>query len=333
MLNRSQKKASLSREASLARQWVRDNPLGFAARLKIETKQGKTIRLDKPTPSQVQLMALLMEMKRYPGDPDGTVEEVVALKPRQVHYSTTNDADTFSYTFGCEDPVRSLYVTDCQNTTDSLFLRKELFYLSLPDSLQAVNPMPFNHTRRSILSALNARIDHLTAGGRSKARSWTYQRLIAEELAFWPNAQDVWSSATSTLDEGAPIIVVSTPDGPGNLYHQKVLAAQKAREAGRLRTRLIFMKWSDHVGYQKRVPRDWEPTEEEYRLLLEHGLTLEQLYWRHDKIWGVKGIGQMRFRREYPLTEEDGFLVLQGAWFDADYLNRTLNGLPAESMG
>ena len=54
---------------------------------------------------------------------------------------------------------------------------------------------------------------------------------------------------------------------------------------------------------------------------------MEQLYWRYDKINGVNGIGARRFRREYPLTIEDGFAIFDGSWFDADYLNEVISSV------
>ena len=41
----------------------------------------------------------------------------------------------------------------------------------------------------------------------------------------------------------------------------------------------------------------------------------------------MNGIGLRRFRREYPLTIEDGFAIHDGSWFDTDYLNSVLSSL------
>jgi hypothetical protein len=75
------------------------------------------------------------------------------------------------------------------------------------------------------------------------------------------------------------------------------------------------------------LPDGWEPDQEEWDLAQQHNLTMRQLYWRHDKIHGVNGIGIRRFRREYPLTIEDGFAIHDGSWFDTDYLNSVLSSL------
>jgi hypothetical protein len=54
---------------------------------------------------------------------------------------------------------------------------------------------------------------------------------------------------------------------------------------------------------------------------------MPQLYWRHTKIHGVKGIGVNKFRREYPLTVEDGFAIFDGSWFDQEYLHQVFASL------
>jgi hypothetical protein len=72
--------------------------------------------------------------------------------------------------------------------------------------------------------------------------------------------------------------------------------------------------------YRLKPSKGWEPDEEEHQLSQKFDLDWEQLYWRHEMIYGVEGMGERKFRREFPLTIEDGFLVLEGCWFDSDYL-------------
>ena len=75
------------------------------------------------------------------------------------------------------------------------------------------------------------------------------------------------------------------------------------------------------------VPDGWEPDHEEWELSQTHGLSMAHMYWRHSRINGVSGIGLAKFRREYPLTIEDGFAEFEGSWFDQDYLNEVLSSI------
>ena len=260
----------------------------------------------------------------------------MVLKPRQIGMTTVNCADTFWATFTARKPLRTIVATDHNKTTKSIFGKFCNYYHYLPRALQSSNPFLINKNDKTLISErTGALIDHMTARGDTHGRGWTYQRVVAEELAYWPHAQDTWGALTATQHEGpdSQTIIISTPNGPGDFYHEKVLAAQEAERSGDPRTRFLFSRWSDHQTYRKEVPEGWEPTQDEWALSQHHGLDMEQLFWRHDKIHGVKGCGERRFRREYPLTVEDGFLVLEGSWFDTDYLNEVLNYLPRSRQG
>ena len=287
----------------------------FIARLKFEDASANLISFRKPYSEQIALV------NAY-DDPE--VKTIVVLKPRQIGISTVNCADTFFETFTSRKALRSLVVADHSKTTKSLFQKFVTFKDNLPQQIRDSNPFRVNRVDKTLVSTrTGALIDHLTARGNTHGRGWTYQRLIAEELAFWEHPEDVWAGLRSTLHGGpdSKIIIISTPNGPGDFYHGRVMAAMQAERQGDKSVRFIFSRWSDHSTYQKEPPPGWEPSEEEHQLMQQHLLDLPQIYWRHEMIYGVEGIGERRFRREYPLTIEDGFLVLEGAWFDVDYLN------------
>ena len=299
----------------------------FISRLKFEDASANLISFKNPFREQIALV------EAY-NDPD--VKTIVVLKPRQIGISTVNCADTFFETFTARKPLRSLIVADHSKTTKSLFQKFLTFKDNLPKPLRDSNPFRVNRVDKTLVSTrTGALIDHMTARGDTHGRGWTYQRLIAEELAFWQHPEDVWAGLRSTLHDGpdTKIIIISTPNGPGDFYHGRCMAAIEAERQGDKSIRFVFSKWSDHDVYRKSPPDKWEPSEEEYQLMRQHNLDMPQIYWRHEMIYGVEGIGERRFRREYPLTIEDGFLVLEGAWFDVDYLNECLNELPNEVHG
>ena len=117
-------------------------------------------------------------------------------------------------------------------------------------------------------------------------------------------------------------------DGRERITAEEQTQTQKENARAELQgdpsTKFLFFRWADHDKYRLTPPDDWEPTQEEYELAGLHCLDWQQMYWRHQKIHGVNGIGELRFRREYPLTIEDGFILLTGSWFSVDYLNATL---------
>lgn len=291
--------------------------LRFMSGLQIVDERGIDTYFSSPFPDQVLALQDFMS----------EAETVVHYKPRQVGDTTVASAYNFTYSHFALDPVKTLVVTHHDDSTKSIFKMLRHFNDSLPGTLRRRTMA--DSTKELTFADTRAGFRCTTAGGRSHGRSWTYQRLHADEVAYWPNAKDVWASVTSTMHPGPhrKVIVMSTAAGPGGLFHEKVLAAQDAVRRGDSSVRFRFFSWAAHPAYSKEPPGDWEPEQDEYELGLLHGLSWGQLYWRHNKIHGVDGVGLARFRREYPLTIEDGFLVFEGTWFDVDYLNEVYSSL------
>jgi len=292
-----------------------DDPREFISRLKLIDEKGIERRFNTPFPEQILALDDFMS----------DAQTIVHYKPRQIGDTTVAIGYNFDYTYWAHDPVRTLVVAHTYETTDAIFGKLQQFYRSLPTALK--REVARSNRKELIFDDTQAGFRCLTAGGKGHGRGWTYQRLHADELAFWPNAEEVWASITSTMHQGPHLktIVLSTANGPGNLFHKKVLAAQEAVRQGDPSVRFRFFRWCDHLSYAKPVPDGWETDSEEYEIAQVHGLSMEQLYWRHDRIHGMNGIGISQFRREYPLTIEDGFAEFDGAWFDQDYLNDVLS--------
>jgi hypothetical protein len=302
-------------ESSLIRLRLKElsgDPREFIPRLSIINEKGVSVRFDSPHQEQVTALDDLL-------DPE--VKTVIHYKPRQIGSTTVGCAFNFDYSYWTQDAVKTIIVAHTDDTTDAIFQRIRYFHDTLPAQMR--RPIERSNKRELIFSDTNAGFRCLTAGGKSQGRGWTYQRLHADEMAFWPNAEEVWASITSTLHQGPhhKVFITSTANGPGGLYHKKVQDAIKAKMMNDNTVRFRFFRWSDHSTYVMDPPRGWEPDGEEYSLAERFGLSMQQLYWRHDKIHGANGIGTERFRREYPLTIEDGFAEFNGSWFDNVYLN------------
>ena len=310
--------AEARRSLAEAYETLATEPGAFFALLEMGDKQGKRITLAEPFAEQA---SALMDFA-------SGAQLVVHYKPRQIGDSTAALAWNFWNVYWTADPIRCLVAADSTDTTDALLPRIKEFHRRLPAELH--RPLDRQNDNELLFADTGAGIRVLTAGGRSKGRGWTYQRLQAEELAFWPNDEESWGSVTSTMMDGpgSQTLVLSTPNGPGNLYHRMVLSARERQQAGDPTVRFRFFRWSDHAGYRMEPPAndDWM-NDDDRAVLRTHGLTRAQVYWRHEKIHGPKGIGTAKFRRQYPLTLEDGFLIGEGCWFDADYLNDTLAAL------
>jgi len=288
------------------------NPIELISRLKIIDQSGMEHRFDKPYAEQVISMNDFMSGHKM----------IVHCKPRQIGDTTIGCAWNFAYGYRCLDPIRTLIVANDVDATDSIFRRLRHFHEGLPTVLK--RPMKRSNRKEMEFADTGVTWRCLTAGGRGQGRSWTFQRLHADEVAYWPNAESIWGSVTSTLHDGPhkQVFVTSTPNGPGGLFHRLVMDSINDPEVC-----FRFFRWADHAAYRLAPPDNWEPDQEEADLASLHSLDLHQLYWRHRKIRGADGIGEVQFRREYPLTVEEGFLEYSGSWFDVLYLNEILSTL------
>ena len=288
------------------------DPLELISRLKIVDEAGLEHQFNRPYLEQVVSMDDFMAGHKM----------IIHCKPRQIGDTTVGCAWNFAYGYRCLDPIRTLIVANDADATESIFRRLRHFHDSLPTVLK--RPLKRSNRKEMEFADTGVIWRCLTAGSRGMGRSWTFQRLHADEVAFWPNDEQVWASVTSTLHDGPhkQVFVTSTPNGPGGLFHRLVMNGIDDPNVC-----FRFYRWADHTAYRLMPPDDWEPSQEEYDLGQLHGLDLHQLYWRHRKVHGADGIGEAQFRREYPLTVEEGFLEYTGGWFDVVYLNEVLSGL------
>lgn len=307
--------ASAIREKLLS---MGENPLEFISRLTIVDEQGVELFLNKPHDEQIVMAQDLLER-----NPDGTQKnrKVIYLTPRQIGKTTFVSAFNFAYGYWSLDPVRTLIVAHEADATDSVFRRLQLFHSKLPTMM--IRPMARSNRKEMEFEDTGALWRCMTAGGRGHGRSWTYQRTYLDELAFWPNDEDVYASVTSTQHDGPHFsrIITSTGNGPGGTFHRLV---DQCLHGGAEDTLFRFFRWADHAKYRRKPPDAWEPDQYEADLAMRNGIDIHQLYWRHMK---VSEIGLDRFRREYPLTVEEAFMEFDGAFFDVEHLNEVLGSL------
>lgn len=178
----------------------------------------------------------------------------------------------------------------------------------------------------------------LLAGGRGSGRSKTVRGVIFTESAFYPRGssalqvsadseegadeQLVQSVLASVVDdEHLRVLFDSTANGPTGYFHKIVVDAQNPKPGAEPMT-LLFFPWFRSVQYRAKPVPGFERTDEEEKLAALHGLDNWQLQWRRNKL--AKSGSLQRFRKEYPATEEEPFLVGTGMWFNTELLNQIL---------
>ncbi|HET9672668.1 MAG TPA: hypothetical protein VFQ40_07445 [Actinomycetota bacterium] len=229
----------------------------------------------------------------------------------------------------------AVVIADQRKRGENLFGIYELFDRKLPRWLA-----PAKKGRRTGLrihydtptgDGLNSKLQVETAKDAAAGRSFTIQAVHASELAFWENPEIAWNSLMQAVpDHGSEVIVESTANGVGNLFHR----LWKDAVAGDNDYVAIFLPWWIHEEYREELS-DEERLEVRATLSAaekkmmdpgyeldgrHHPLSLEQIAWRRKTIRNKTGGDEALFRQEYPATAREAFLVAGNCFFDTDAL-------------
>ena len=141
-----------------------------------------------------------------------------------------------------------------------------------------------------------------TAGSKGVGRSSTIQLFHGSEVAFWPHADTHAAGVLQAVPdaEGTEVILESTANGVGNLFHEK----WKDAEAGDGDFIAVFVPWFWQDEYRK-VVADFTMTEEEQQYAYAYGLDAEQMAWRRNKIADLND--EDLFKQEYPANAAEAF--------------------------
>lgn len=279
----------------------RDDFLHYAPKaLHIRAKSG-TIEALRLNTAQMHIHSKLEEQLRT----KGRVRAIV-LKGRQQGISTYVEGRYYHHTslsFG----KQALILTHLQDSTDALFDMTRRYHDLCPPALQQ---------RTSAASAKELRFADLdsgfivaTAGSKAIGRGRTIQFFHGSEVAFWGNAEEHLAGLGQAVPDepGTEVILESTANGVGNVFHQMCMEALK----GTSEYELIFVPWYWQAEY--RAPaHDFEPNSEERDYQDTYLLEPEQMAWRRRKITGDFRGDVALFDQEYPATVNLAFRRVAG---------------------
>ena len=265
----------------------------------------------------------------------GRVRAIV-LKARQEGISTYTAARFFRRVTLYPNQS-ALVVADQRKRGKKLFKIYELFDRKQPGWIA---PAKLHHQRgwnlhydTALGEGLNSELTVETAKDTDTGRASTIQAVHASELAFWDNPEETWTSLSQAVpDDDSEIIVESTANGVGNMFHQMWLDA----ENGDSDYLPIFLPWWIHEEYRTKLSTEQKhelaemltPDEEKmvsYGYELDgvaHKLSLEQVAWRRQTIRNKLNGDDGLFKQEYPATAREAFLVSGNCFFDEDSLLR-----------
>ncbi len=292
------------------RQRLKDDFEHYGGRcLKIRTKDGDIASLVLNTAQRYVHSRLENQLRRT-----GKVRGLI-LKGRQQGVSTLVEG-RYYHKVTHRRGVRAYILAHEDQSSTAIFEMAKRYHEHCP---QLVKP----HTRASnakelIFDQLDSGYQIGTAGNKGAGRSKTIQYFHGSEVAFWPHAEKHMRGALQAVPNapGTEIILESTSDGPHGVFYEMC----KDALAGKGPYELIFVPWVWQAEYREPVSEDFEPTADEQRYAEEYGLDSEQLAWRRSKIAELGGVSN--FRREYPATPQEAFMVeAVGALWKRDQIN------------
>lgn len=285
-----------SDEELAIRQRLKDDFPHYAARcLKIRTKDPRA----GPQP------LILNEAQRYlHGRAEAQLQatgkvRVLVLKGRQQGVSTYIGGRFYWRTSHARG-LRCFILTHEQDATDNLFGMVDRYHEHCPALVRPATGAA--NAKELSFHNLGSGYAVGTAGTKAVGRSQTIQLFHGSEVAFWPNASTHFAGVVQAVPDlpGTEIVLESTANGVGGEFHERWQQA----EAGIGDYEAIFIPWFWSSEYRRPAGgMVLDVDEEAYRAA--HGLDLEQMAWRRNKLAELKD--PLLFKQEYPATAAEAF--------------------------
>lgn len=288
----------LPEQELIARRLVNDFEYYAPRCLKIQTKDGVLVPLALNR-AQKHMHAKLEEQRERTGK-----VRALVLKGRQQGASTYIGG-RFYWRASGEFGKRVQILTHEIPATDNLFGMVKRYHEHAPN---AVKPRTATDSAKELwFDALDTRYAVATAGSKDTGRSGTGQYFHGSEVAFWPNAATHMAGIGQIIPDlaGTEIILESTANGIGNVFHAMVMDALR----GKGDYILIFVPWFWEDGYRREPGEDFALEHDEQVYMDTFGLDIRQMAWRRAKIeTDFRGDVNL-FNQEYPATVDMAFMA------------------------
>jgi hypothetical protein len=289
----------------------------YAAKcLKIRTKEGTIVPLVLNEAQKIFMKTVIDQLQTT-----GKVR-VVVLKGRQQGLSTIIEGILYWWT-SQHRATKALVMTHLSESTKALFEMTKRFHENCPEVLK---PHTKYSSRKELsFDVLDSSYMVATAGGDGVGRGETLQLAHLSEAAFYPaaTARDNINGLFQAIPnaKGTFIFVESTANGIGNPFYDiwsKAVSGENEFAA-------VFIPWFVQTEYRMPVPKDFERTPEENKLVKEYGLDNEQLMFRRKKI-ALNGLEL--FQQEYPCYADEAFLTSGRPVFNLQQIQGLLEKAP-----
>lgn len=145
----------------------------------------------------------------------------IVLKSRQLGISTLAAGYSLWLMLFHKDK-NVLCIATKQETARNMVTKVKFMFDNLPNWLK----IPAEENNKLSLRLSNGSQIKATSASSDAGRSEAVSLLIIDEAAFIENIDGIWASAQQTLATGGGAIVLSTPFGTGNWFHQTWIKAE-----------------------------------------------------------------------------------------------------------
>lgn len=270
------------------------------APLIIKTKGGKLVPLNLNKAQHYIHEQCENQIKRK-----GWVRKII-VKARQEGASTYIAARFYHKTTRIPGTSTFILAHD-GDTTAKLFKMVKRFQENVHPSLK---PDPKASNRKELVfEDIDSDYAVGTAGNDSGGRGGTVQLFHGSEAAYWANTDEIEKGVMESVPllHGTEMILESTANGIGNMFHEKAMAAL----AGKGDYELIFIPWFWMEEYTREPDSEFTLTQDEVEYQELYCLTKEQMAWRQSKILtlgnGDWQRGLDKFKQEYPANVHEAF--------------------------
>jgi hypothetical protein len=217
----------------------------------------------------------------------------IVLKARQMGLTTWVAARFFLKTITLPGTM-TLGVAHTQEAAEEIFRIVHRFLDWLPDGLRD-GPLKTGraNVRQIVFPRMDAQYRVVSAADRNAGRGMTLQNLHCSELARWPgNAAEILAGLRAAMAPDAEMVLESTPQGVGGCFHDEWL---RAHETGVVRH---FFPWWMERRYRAAAVDEASLTDEERKLITQHGLNLNQIAYRRRIRADFRGLARQEFAED-----------------------------------
>ena len=217
----------------------------------------------------------------------------IVLKARQVGITTYIAARFFVQTMTRRGTL-SVQVAHDRESAEEIFRIVKRFWEQLPLSMRTgALRTSYCNSRHLVFPDLDSEYC-VSAADENAGRGWTIQNLHCSEVARWGRSgEEALASLRAAVVPGGEIVLESTPNGAGGLFYEEW---QRAEETGYTRH---FFPWWFETSYRKKRGKSFAAfNPEEQALMLQHGLSPDQIAWRRMQWTSLRAMAAQEFSED-----------------------------------